>query len=225
MPSMNHSGSAERAGGARVDVRAGDVVLEGVHELVAEHVVARFDGAGKRKDDTSLVGFGDAAGALAEIALDGVGLPEVRPARVKDERLTCAQLMIEQLRKARVPTLGHPRGHLGRGLFLRVVIDVEVVGLQYLEIEFPGTEPCCGRSSRPGQGKPKAAPAECTGLSRRAWNNLSYGLAIATDMPWVARVLLRKTIRYDSCSSFHKARRRPILRTTLSPEAARRFQF
>ena len=100
MPSMNHNGRAERSGGAPADVRAGDVALEGVHELVAKNVVARFDGAGKRKNDTSLVGFRDAAGALAEIALDGVGLPEMRP-RVKDERLTCAQLMTEQLRKAR----------------------------------------------------------------------------------------------------------------------------
>ena len=134
---MNHSGSAERAGSARVDVRAGDVVLERVHELVAEHVVGRCDRAGKRQNDAALVGFGDAAGALAEIALDGVGLPEMRPARVEDERLPCAQLMIEQLREARVPALGHPRRHLRRRLFLRVVVDVEVVGLQDLEVEFP----------------------------------------------------------------------------------------
>ncbi len=108
-----------------------------MHELVAKHVVARLDRAGKGKNDTSLVGFRDAAGALAEIALDGVGLPEMGPARIEDERLTRGQLVVEQLRKARVPALGHPRGHLRRGLFLRVVIDVEVVGLQYFEIEFP----------------------------------------------------------------------------------------
>ena len=58
-----------------------------MHELVAEHVIARLDGAGKRQDDASFVGLGDSPGALAQLALDGVGLTEVRPAGVEDERL------------------------------------------------------------------------------------------------------------------------------------------
>ena len=45
------------------------------------------------------------------------------------------QLMIEQLGQARVPALGHARRHPGRVFLFRVVVDVEVVGLQDLEVE------------------------------------------------------------------------------------------
>ena len=89
----------EGAHRARADVRVGDVVLERVDELVAEHVVTGLDRPRERQHDAALVGLGHAAGAFAELAFDGVGLPEVRPARVEDERLAAAQLVIEQLER------------------------------------------------------------------------------------------------------------------------------
>src|SRR4029453_19153033 len=49
--------------------------------------------------------------------------------------LTVAQLMIEQPGEARVPALSEARRHPRRVLFFRVVIDVEVIGLQDLEVE------------------------------------------------------------------------------------------
>src|SRR5882672_4368227 len=91
--------------------------------------------ARERKDDAALGGFGDAAGAFAEIAFDDVGLPEVRAARVKDERLTVAQLMVEQPGEARIPALSQARRHAGRVFLLGVVVDVEVIRFQDLEVE------------------------------------------------------------------------------------------
>ena len=43
-----------------------DVVLEGVHQLVAEHMVEVVKGAADRQDDPAAEGLGDAAGAFAD---------------------------------------------------------------------------------------------------------------------------------------------------------------
>jgi serine/threonine-protein kinase RIO1 len=43
--------------------------------------------------------------------------------------------VIEHPFEPRVPALGHPRGNFDSLLLLRVVVDVEVIGLQDLEIE------------------------------------------------------------------------------------------
>ncbi len=128
-------GQRERADGSRADVGPGDVVLERVHQLVPEHVIARLDWTGKRQHDPALVGFGHAAGTLAELTHDGVGLPKVRTAGVKDECLASAQLVVEQLRQPRVPPLGHPGRHARRLFLFGVVVDVKVIGLQNFEVE------------------------------------------------------------------------------------------
>ena len=96
MPSMNHSGSDNGAVRAGVGVRVGDVVLERVDELVAEHVIGRSIGPANGSTMRRLRRFGDAAGALAQLPFDHVGLPEVRAAGVENERLAAAQLVIEQ---------------------------------------------------------------------------------------------------------------------------------
>ena len=102
---------------------------------MAEHVIGRLERARKRKHDTSLVRFRDAAGALAELPVDGVGLPELRAAGIQDERLAASQFMGEDSGQAGVPSLGHARGHAGRRFLLGVVIDIEVLGLEDLELE------------------------------------------------------------------------------------------
>ncbi len=125
----------QRAGRARAHVGAGDVVLERVDELVPEHVIARLDRPGERQDDTSFVSLCYAARPFAQIPLDRIGLPEVRATRIEDERLPGAQLMIQQLGQSRVPALRHAGGQLRGLLFLRVIVDIEVIGLQHLEVE------------------------------------------------------------------------------------------
>ena len=62
-----------------------------------EDVVTRLDGPGKRQHDAPFVRLGDAAGALAEFALDRVGLAEVRAARIENEGLTRGELVVQQL--------------------------------------------------------------------------------------------------------------------------------
>ena len=66
----------------------GDVVLEDVHELVAEHVVVVGVDAGERHDDARAVRLGDAARAFLELLADDVRLLEVRMVGVEDQA-TC----------------------------------------------------------------------------------------------------------------------------------------
>ena len=63
MPSMNHSGRACRP-------FPGDVVLERVHQLVAEHVIGFGQSAGKRQNDAAAIAFRHAAGPFADLAED-----------------------------------------------------------------------------------------------------------------------------------------------------------
>jgi hypothetical protein len=106
-----------------------------VHELVADHVVGVGERAAERQHDAPSARLGDAARAFAEGATDHVGLLEVARGRVEDQWLAAAQRVIEQLGQARVPALGHARRQRHAGFFLRVVVDVEVLGLQDLEVE------------------------------------------------------------------------------------------
>ena len=45
----------------------GDVVLKGVHQLVAEDVIRFREAAGEREDHAALEHLGDAAGAFADV--------------------------------------------------------------------------------------------------------------------------------------------------------------
>src|SRR5690606_11792224 len=73
--------------------------------------------------------------AFTDVGLAGVRLPEMRLTGVEKDRLPPCELVPERFAEARVPTLGHARHHFdGRGAFL-VVVDVEVFGLQDLEVE------------------------------------------------------------------------------------------
>ena len=127
----------------------GDVELERVHQLVADHVIGVGERTAHRQDDAAPDRFGDAAGAFADLARDGVGLLEVGMRRVEHERLAAAQLVAEHLLQARVPALGHARG------------DVDAFAsrsdrsrCRSARSSGPGsrgscTGPCCGRSTAP----------------------------------------------------------------------------
>ena len=66
---------------------------------------------------------------------DDVGLRELGLAAVEHERLPAVELVVEQRREARVPTLGQLRRDARRALFARVVIDVEMFGGENAEVE------------------------------------------------------------------------------------------
>jgi hypothetical protein len=61
----------------------------------------------------------------------------VRVAGVQDEGLAVLEVVDQQLRQPCVPALRHERGLVDGLALLRVVVDVEVFGLQHLEIELP----------------------------------------------------------------------------------------
>ncbi len=72
-----------------------DVVLKGVHELVAEDVIRFREPAGERKDDPALRGFRDSAGAFADLTGEHVGLLKMWMRCVEDQRLATAQVMLQ----------------------------------------------------------------------------------------------------------------------------------
>ena len=113
----------------------GDVDLERVGDLVAEHVIGLAEPGRERHRDARLEALGQTAGAFRRRGGRDVGLGEVRVAGVENERLARGERVVEEVRKTRVPALGHARGVARRLLFLGVVVDVEVLGLQYAEVQ------------------------------------------------------------------------------------------
>src|SRR5436309_2187559 len=87
-------GSYAVLAGLRVRV-GGHVELKRVNELVADHVISVGERTAERQHDAAPQRLGDATGALAELAVDRVGLLEVRMRRVENERLPAAKLVCQ----------------------------------------------------------------------------------------------------------------------------------
>ena len=123
-----------------LDTRAGastgpDVVLELVRHLVLQHVLHVVVRTGERDDDAMLQEVREAAGAFRHLVRRGVGLLEVRKRGVEDDRLALAELMPQHGRELRVRALRHA-GDVERGAVLDlVVVEIEVLGLEHLEME------------------------------------------------------------------------------------------
>ena len=64
-----------------------------------------------------------------------VRLLEIRLRGVQDDRLPALELVVQDAGQAGVPPLGHARGVQGRRPLGRIVVDLEVLGLDDLEIE------------------------------------------------------------------------------------------
>jgi hypothetical protein len=60
---------------------------------------------------------------------------ELGRAGVENERLPTRELVIEEAGQPGIPSLGHSSRMPSRGLFRRIEVDVEVLGLEHLEIE------------------------------------------------------------------------------------------
>ena len=113
-----------------------DVDLERVGDLVTEDVIGLAKPGGKRHDDARFEALGESAGAFTRRALAHIRLRELRVAcGIEDDHLPVGECVVEQRGVPRIPALRHPRGLPRRLLFLRVVIDVEVVGAQRAEFE------------------------------------------------------------------------------------------
>ena len=104
---------------------------------MTDHVIGIRKRAAQGQHNASTERFGDAAGSFAELAAYRIGLLEVGMRTVEYERLAAPQSMLEDALEARVPSFGHTRGDANPFTFLGVVVDIEVLGLQDLKIEFP----------------------------------------------------------------------------------------
>ena len=91
--------------------------------------------------------------------------------------------MIEELRETRIPPLGHARRHLRRLLFFRVVVDVEVVGLQYLELELPVLDLVLTKVAPLGKGSRRQPQQRAQGCHNEGAGNFHDDLAKATHVP------------------------------------------
>ena len=105
-----------------------------MHHFVAEDVIVLGVVAGQRQDDAVHERIGEAARPLADHLRRGGGLLEVGGVRVEDDRLA-VERVVERPREARVPALRLPSDVVHDVRFTVVVVDVEVLGLEDLEIE------------------------------------------------------------------------------------------
>ena len=128
---MSQSGQGVEAHQSAARRAFSDVVLENVHELVAEHVIVVGVDAGERHDDARPVRLGDAARAFLELFADDVRLLEVRMVGVEDERLA-VERVTEGVRVARVPALRHARRVVDDQRLGRIEEVVEVIRLEDL---------------------------------------------------------------------------------------------
>ena len=110
----------------QVGIRHGNIVLEGVHQFVTQHVVVFLVQPGKGQNHAIFQRFGDPAGAFAEGAKNGVGLLEVRLVGVKQNRFLFFKGMIHQSGKTVVPAFRHACPVHGGDLFLGVKMNVKV---------------------------------------------------------------------------------------------------
>jgi hypothetical protein len=111
------------------------VVLKRVDQLVADHVVRVGEWTCEWEDDATAQSFGDAARAFPDLATNDVGLFELDVRAVEDQRLATAQLVLKQALEPRMPALGKARGDIHARFLAWIEVDIEVLGLQDLEIE------------------------------------------------------------------------------------------
>src|SRR5207249_2090035 len=97
--------------------------LKGVDELVTDDVVRITQRTAERQHDPTAQRFGDAARPLAQLALNRVGLLEIRMRRVEDERLASMQLMREHTLESRQPAFRHASSDVDPFTFFRIEVD------------------------------------------------------------------------------------------------------
>jgi hypothetical protein len=105
-----------------------------VDELVGQDVLELGVAAGEGQQDSIAQRLRDAARRLADMSVEDVRALKVGLRCVENDRLAPLELVVEQPAQAAVDPLGHARGVIGRRALFRVEIDVEVGGLDDLEV-------------------------------------------------------------------------------------------
>ena len=101
-------------------------------QLVTDHVIGFERRCPQWKKDTPLEALGD---TFAPLHLGDIGLVVRGVVRVKNQRLATAQLVAQHRGYSRVPPFGHARRLSSSVGFVIIEVDVEVLGLQNLEVE------------------------------------------------------------------------------------------
>lgn len=149
----------ERGPGRVIGLAACDVVLKGVNELVAKHMVGICQRSRHRQRDAPFDTLCHTACTLTD-ALNHVGLLEVGTRGVQHNRLRLCELVGEHLAESRAPSLGEPCDVRRRFAFFGIKINIEVIGLEHFELkrfvlDFIATEISglreCGHRRRGGQ--------------------------------------------------------------------------
>ena len=178
-----------------------------VHQLVPEHVAGVGQRAGGGHHDPPPQSLRDAARPLAD-PRHHVRLPEVRRAGVEHQRLAVLHLVLEDRGEPRVPALRQAGRQLRRRLLLGVVVDVEVLGLEDLEVEVPVldlvlAEVLGARGSGEPGGRNEARRAaalaciRCSGLGPDSWIETSSG-RVSSSKTEAARGRVRCVSTFDS---------------------------
>jgi len=127
---------------------------------LAEHVVGVPERARERHHDPAPQPFRHAPRRLPDLVADHGGPPEIGVAGVEDDGLPRGELVVQDGAQARVPALGHPAEIDGGRLVVVVVVDVEVIGLEDLEIGAPVPDPVLPEILRLGGGGDETYPEQ-----------------------------------------------------------------
>jgi hypothetical protein len=112
-----------------------------VNHLVLEDVLELRVRAAERHHRAVPLEIGDAAGSFAGRLAQRVGLLEIGVGGVQNDRLPFPELVVQHLGQAGVAAFRHAGGVHGRDPLALVVVDVEVLGLDDLEIELAVLDP------------------------------------------------------------------------------------
>jgi hypothetical protein len=129
------------------------VALEGVDQLVSEHVIRFAERRRERQDDAPALMIGEAAHALGNVPGEDGRLREMRMAGIQHDRRTFGEGVREHVRQTSIPALRKSGRHLRRLGLVRVVIDVEMRRGQHLKVEavvldLVGSEVLCRQGRR-----------------------------------------------------------------------------
>jgi hypothetical protein len=101
---------------------------------VAEYVIGLGKGSCQGKHDPSPKTFGHSASSFPDISGDCASTSKVRVAGIEDKRLPGRELVTEHLRKPRIPALRHARNIDDNFLHVIVIMNVKVLGLEYVKL-------------------------------------------------------------------------------------------
>ena len=155
-PSTNQSGGNESGVLPVVVQHPVDLAVhEHMDQLVVDHVAECPHGAVRGDDNAALEKLEEPPDAFGDEPADGVGLLKVEVGTVEDERDATAERVVELQLQSPVARLGEGGSALGKRAHLRVVIDIEVLGLEHMPLEIGVLDLVAPEGVELGRGCPR----------------------------------------------------------------------